>query len=95
MCRTYILVATHVRIFSYLAGYWHPMTFAIHALHVPVIVALLAHISRRPCGMRAGQTAGDQTCPCSDSRASSASQRCARGRTNSGANGGARNGARY
>jgi hypothetical protein len=95
MCRTYILVATHVRVVGYVAGYWHPMTFAVHALHIPVIVALLAHISGCPCCMRTGQTAGDQTCPCSDSRASSTSQRCARGRTKSGSNGGARNGARY
>jgi hypothetical protein len=45
MCRTYILVARHVRVVGDVAGYWYAMAFAIHALHIPIIVAVLAHIS--------------------------------------------------
>ena len=87
--------AAHVGVVGYLAGYGHTVTFGIHALDIPGVVALLARISGGPSGMRAGQAARDKTRSCADSRTSSTSQCCARSGAKSCANGGARNRAGY
>jgi hypothetical protein len=71
------------------------MAFAIHALHITCVVALLVHISGRPGRISAGKAPRHQTRARADSGAAAPAKRCTGGSANSCANGGARNGARY